>query len=265
MIDAAAADPGGADVPGRTDHRPVVQLHAVSRTFGADPPVRALRSVDLTIRSGEWVAIIGPSGSGKSTLLNILGLLDRQTSCTYCFESADVAQLDDVSRAGLRGRWIGFVFQAFHLLPHRTALENVMLAEIYVGIARRGRRERARAALDRVGLHDRAEFLPPKLSGGQQQRVAIARALIGGPSLLLCDEPTGNLDSHSAESVLDVFAELSDDGLTLAVITHDEHVASRADRRVHIVDGVLREVGSVLALDGARGQGADIDLREPSG
>ena len=134
------------------------------------------------------------------------------------------------------------IFQAFHLLPHRTVLENVMLAELYVGAPRGGRSERALAALDRVGLHDRAHFLPTKLSGGQQQRAAIARALVGEPSLLLCDAPTGNLDSHRAESLLDVFAKLSDDGLTLAVITHDDKVASRAGRRVRIVDGALHEL-----------------------
>ena len=229
---------------------PVVRLVGLSRTFGEDPPVHALRDVDLTIRPGEWVAIVGPSGSGKSTLLNILGLLDRQTAGTYHFDGIDIAGLDDLQRAGLRGRGIGFVFQSFHLLPHRSVLENVMLAELYVGKPRRGRRQRARTALDRVGLADRAEFLPTKLSGGQQQRAAIARALIGEPDLLLADEPTGNLDSHNAEGVLDVFRQLSDEGLTLAVITHDEHVASRASRRVRIVDGVLHEVGRAAVESG---------------
>ncbi|MGD9704162.1 MAG: ABC transporter ATP-binding protein [Acidimicrobiia bacterium] len=221
---------------------PVVQLTGLSRTFGTHAPVHALRGVDLTIWPGEWVAVVGPSGSGKSTLLNVLGLLDRQTAGTYCFDGVDVAELDDLDRAGLRGREIGFVFQAFHLLPHRSVLENVMLAEIYVGSPRRGRRERALAALARVGLTDRAEFLPPQLSGGQQQRAAIARAIMGEPALLLCDEPTGNLDTENAESVLDLFSLLSDDSMTLAVITHDEDVAKRAHRRVRIVDGVLTEV-----------------------
>jgi ABC-type lipoprotein export system ATPase subunit len=242
VITGSAAHPGAAGVAGQLDQQTVVQLIGVCRTFGMDPPVHALRGVDLTIRRGEWVAVVGPSGSGKSTLLNIIGLLDRQTAGSYWFEGVDVAGLDDLSRAGLRGSRIGFVFQAFHLLPHRSVLENVMIAEIYVGAPRRGRRERALEALDRVGLVERAEFLPTRLSGGQQQRAAIARALMGEPSLLLCDEPTGNLDSHSADSVLDVFAALSCEGLTLAVITHDEHVASRADRRVRIVDGILREV-----------------------
>ena len=220
---------------------PVVDLAGVSRTFGEDPPVHTLRGVDLRIWPGEWLAIVGPSGSGKSTMLNILGLLDRPTAGTYHLEGIDVAELDDMHRAGLRGRRIGFVFQSFHLLAQRTVLENVMLAEVYVGGRRHGRQRRAYAALERVGLAERADFLPTKLSGGQQQRAAIARALIGSPSLLLCDEPTGNLDSHSAAGVLDVFQELSADGLTLAVITHDDHVAERADRRVGIVDGRLRE------------------------
>ncbi len=222
--------------------RPVVELSGVSRVFGVDPPVHALREVELSIWPGEWVAIVGPSGSGKSTLLNVLGLLDRHTAGTYRLEGVDVEELGDLSRAGLRGRRIGFIFQSFHLLPHRTVLENVMLAELYVGASRRGRRDRAMAALERVGLTDRAEFLPTRLSGGQQQRAAIARALMGHPSLLLCDEPTGNLDTQNAASVLDLFDQLSQESLTLAVITHDDHVASRAHRRVRIIDGVLREV-----------------------
>ncbi len=221
---------------------PIVSLRGVTRTFGVDPPVHALRAVDLTIWPGEWLAIVGPSGSGKSTLLNILGLLDRQTDGVYEFEGRDTATLDDLARAGLRGRRIGFVFQSFHLLSHRTALENVMLSELYVAASREGRRERAAAALEQVGLTPRADFLPTRLSGGEKQRVAIARAIMGGPSLLLCDEPTGNLDTENADSVLDLFADLSRDGLTLAVITHDDHVASRAARRVGIIDGVLREV-----------------------
>jgi ABC-type lipoprotein export system ATPase subunit len=226
---------------------PVVELRGVSRTFDQDPPVYALRDVDLTIRSGEWLAIVGPSGSGKSTLLNVLGLLDRQSSGTYRFDGVDVNELDDLSRAGLRGRRVGFIFQAFHLLPHRSVLENVMLAELYVGAPRRGRRQRALAALERVGLLERAEFLPTRLSGGQRQRAAIARSLMADPSLLLCDEPTGNLDTKSAANVLDILGQLSRDGLTLVVITHDEQVAARAERRVRIVDGALWEIETATA------------------
>jgi ABC-type lipoprotein export system ATPase subunit len=221
---------------------PVVELRGVSRTFDREPPVHALRGVDLTIWRGEWVAIVGPSGSGKSTLLNVLGLLDRQTEGTYLLDGVDVNQLDDLARAGLRGRKIGFIFQAFHLLPHRSVLENVMLAELYVGIPRRGRQERALAALERVGLGDRADFLPTRLSGGQRQRAAIARALMAEPSILLCDEPTGNLDSKSADNVLGILGDLTRSGLTLIVITHDEHVAAQADRRVRIIDGQLVEI-----------------------
>ena len=226
---------------------PVVELRGVSRTFDRDPPVHALRGVDLTIWPGEWLAVVGPSGSGKSTLLNVLGLLDRPTAGTYRLDGVDINELDDLARAGLRGRRIGFIFQAFHLLPHRTVLENVMLAELYVGAPRRGRQERALAALERVGLGDRADFLPTRLSGGQRQRAAIARALMAEPSLLLCDEPTGNLDSKSAANVLDFLGELGQSGLTLIVITHDETVAARAGRRVRIIDGQLIEVEPVVA------------------
>jgi ABC-type lipoprotein export system ATPase subunit len=229
---------------------PVVALAGISRSFEQDPPVHALRGVDLTIHPGEWLAVVGPSGSGKSTLLNILGLLDRPTAGTYTFDGIDIGGLDDLSRAGLRGRRIGFVFQAFHLLPHRTVLENVMLAELYVGAPRQGRRERALRALAQVELSDRAEFLPTRLSGGQRQRAAIARALMGQPTLLLCDEPTGNLDTASAANILDILRQLAESGLTLVVITHDENVAGRADRRVRIVDGVLGEMEPVLAGDG---------------
>ena len=221
---------------------PVVELRGVGRIYDSDPPVPALREVDLTIRRGDFLAIVGPSGSGKSTLLNVLGCLDRQTSGTFLVDGIDVAALDDRERAALRGRRIGFVFQTFHLLPHRSALDNVMLAEVYIGASRAGRRERALAALRRVGLAHRADFLPTRLSGGQQQRVAIARALMGEPSLLLCDEPTGNLDTASTASILDLFGELGAGGLTRVVVTHDEHVAALADRQVRIVDGRLSEV-----------------------
>ena len=223
--------------------KPLLELKDVSRTFGVDSPVHALRGVDLSIWKGEWVSIVGPSGSGKSTLLNIIGLLDRQNSGTYRLEGIDVGSLDDLERSGLRGRRIGFVFQSFHLLPHRTVLENVMISELYVGTPHAGREARAMSALERVDLGHRARFFPPQLSGGEQQRAAIARALMGHPSLLLCDEPTGNLDSQTSERLLDVLGELSKDGLTLVVITHDERVAGRAARQVRIIDGVLREVG----------------------
>jgi ABC-type lipoprotein export system ATPase subunit len=228
--------------PDREKVEPVVELRGLSRTYGTDPPVEALRGVDLTIEAGEWVAIVGPSGSGKTTLLNILGCLDRPTAGSYLIDGIDAAGLTDEQRAALRGRSIGFIFQTFHLLPHRTALENVMLAEVYAGGEREGREERARAALDHVGIGDRSDFLPTKLSGGQQQRVAIARALLASPRLLLCDEPTGNLDTVNTESLLSLFDALWHEGLTLVVITHDEDVAARAERHIRIVDGRLTEV-----------------------
>jgi ABC-type lipoprotein export system ATPase subunit len=222
--------------------RPVVEVRGLSRTYGTDPPVHALRGIDLTIGRGDWVAIVGPSGSGKSTLLHILGCLDRPTAGSYRIEGINAGELSEEERSSLRARSIGFVFQTFHLLGHRSALENVMLADVYAAGDRDNRRERALASLERVGLGHRADFLPTKLSGGEQQRVAIARALLGSPRLLLCDEPTGNLDSVNTESVLSLFEELGHDGLTLVVITHDEDVAAHAKRIVRIVDGHLTEV-----------------------
>jgi putative ABC transport system ATP-binding protein len=218
---------------------PVIELRGIWRTFGTDPPVLALRGVDLTVAAGDWVSVLGPSGSGKSTLLHIVGLLDRPDRGEYRLDGRDVASLGELGRAALRGRRIGFVFQAFHLLPHRSVVENVMLAELYSGLPRQGRRERAREAIARVGLSARAEFVPTRLSGGERQRVAVARAIVGRPSLLLCDEPTGNLDSHSSAALLELFAELSADGMTLLVITHDEAVARRGRRLLRMVDGKL--------------------------
>ena len=220
---------------------PVVDLQGVCRRYGVDPPVEALRGVDLRAWPGEWVAIVGPSGSGKSTLLNIVGCLDHPTSGSYSFNGIDVARLSDKQRAGLRSRDIGFVFQSFHLLSHRTVIENVMVSEVYRRQSRRGRRERARAALDKVGLGHRADFLPTRLSGGERQRAAIARALMGAPRVLLCDEPTGNLDSATTATLLDLFEELNTQGLTILMITHEHEVADRARRHVGIVDGVLTE------------------------
>ncbi len=220
---------------------PVVALRNVSRTYGADPPVQALRGVDLVVERGDAIAIVGPSGSGKSTLLNIVGCLDRPTSGRCLIDGNDVSLLTEDELSALRGRLLGFVFQTFNLLAHRTVVENVMLSEVYRGDPREGRRERALAALERVGVADRAGFLPVKLSGGEQQRVAIARALTGAPSLLLCDEPTGNLDSRNTAAMLELFDELVADGMTMLLITHDEAVAARMPRRTSIIDGRLRE------------------------
>jgi macrolide transport system ATP-binding/permease protein len=234
----------------------VLELHKVGRQYGGESAVHALVDIKLILDRGDWLSITGPSGSGKSTLLNILGCLDRPTSGSYFINGIDTAQLTDKQRAGLRSRRIGFVFQSFHLLPYRTVLENVMLAEVYRKQPQRGRRERALAAIERVGLSHRIDFLPMNLSGGERQRVAIARALVGSPSLLLCDEPTGNLDSKSSAALLDLFEKLNQDGLTLVIVTHDEKVANRAKRRVHIVDGTLTDLTG--------GQGEDTTARSPA-
>jgi macrolide transport system ATP-binding/permease protein len=215
----------------------VLVLNKVGKQYGSEPAVHALADVDLSLERGDWLSITGPSGAGKSTLLNIIGCLDRPTSGSYFFDGIDAARLTDNERAGLRSQRIGFVFQSFHLLPYRTVLENVMLAEVYRKQSSRGRRARALAAIERVGLGHRADFLPAKLSGGEKQRVAIARALVGSPSLLLCDEPTGNLDSKTSANLLDLFESLNQEGLTLVVVSHDENVANRAGRRMHVIDG----------------------------
>jgi macrolide transport system ATP-binding/permease protein len=232
------------DLPSRPElnsTRPdnVLELIGLGKTYGTDPAVHALTDVNLAVARGEWISITGPSGSGKSTLLNILGCLDRPTAGRYLMDGIETTALTENQRAGVRSQKIGFVFQSFHLLPYRSVLENVMLAEVYRHGSARGRRERALASIERVGLKHRAGFMPLKLSGGERQRVAIARALMGSPAMLLCDEPTGNLDSSNTESVLEFFKQLNDDGLTLVVVTHDENVANRAARRVHIVDGRL--------------------------
>ena len=226
---------------GKSD-TPVLQLSKIGRQFGSEPAVHALVDIDLRVERGDWLAITGPSGAGKSTLLNILGCLDHPTTGRYCIDGIDTSKLSDRERAGLRSQRIGFVFQAFHLLPYRTVLENVMLAEVYRKQSHRGRRQRALAALERVGLTPRADFLPSKLSGGERQRVAIARALLGSPSLLLCDEPTGNLDSKASAAIIDLFDTLNRDGLTLVIVTHNEQIAERSPRRVHIVDGALTDM-----------------------
>lgn len=217
--------------------RPVVELDGVVRTFAGPPPVHVLKAVDLRVDAGEYVSIVGPSGSGKSTLLNILGLLDRPTAGEYRLDGTDTARLDDGERTALRGQRIGFVFQSFHLLPHRTTVENVALAELYQPVPSAGRNKRAIEALRRVGLGHRLTASPSTLSGGERQRVAVARALVGSPSLLLADEPTGNLDSVTSRSILDLFDGLHDQGITLMVITHDDEVAERAQRRISIIDG----------------------------
>ncbi|KAB2337808.1 ABC transporter ATP-binding protein [Actinomadura rudentiformis] len=217
----------------------VIRLRGVSRTYPGPPEVTALRPADLVVARGDYVAVVGPSGSGKSTLLNLLGLLDRPSTGSYDLDGVDVGALAERDRTALRGSRIGFVFQTFHLLPHRTAAENVMLAQVYNGTARARRRPAAVAALSQVGLGHRIDSLPTTLSGGECQRVAIARALVNAPALLLCDEPTGNLDSGNAARLLDLLDALNAGGLTLVVITHAAEVADRAQRVISIKDGTL--------------------------
>jgi putative ABC transport system ATP-binding protein len=218
-----------------------VRTRALARTYlRASIAVPVLEAVDLELAEGEWLAVLGPSGSGKSTLLNILGLLDRPDAGVYELAGEDVSDLGDTRRAELRNRRIGFVFQSFNLLPRTSALENVAAPLLYRGIRRAARLARAREALERVGLADRADHDPTELSGGQLQRVAIARALVGEPALLLADEPTGNLDSRSGAEVLELFAALNRDGTTVLMITHDPTVAGRAQRRLVLDAGRVR-------------------------
>jgi len=217
---------------------PLLELHGISRRFRAgDTEVRALEQVTLTIRRGEFVAIMGPSGSGKSTLMNVIGCLDRADAGSYRIAGRAVANLDDDARAALRRDTFGFVFQRYHLLPGESALENVEMPALYAGMPRATRDERARALLARLGLGDRVQHRPGQLSGGQQQRVAIARALINDPPVILADEPTGALDSHSSAELMALLGQLHREGRTLVVITHDADVAAHADRVVHIADG----------------------------
>jgi len=221
---------------------PVVELINVTRSFPGPPEVQALKAVNLSVQPGDYLSIVGPSGSGKSTMLNVLGLLDRPSVGEYYLDGELTALASEDERAALRGGKIGFVFQSFHLLPHRSVLENVMLAMTYSGVPRAQREKRARTALERVGLGHRIGFQPMTLSGGERQRVAVARAVVGEPRLLLADEPTGNLDATTSGEVMDLFEELHADGLSLVVITHDPVVSARADRRIRIADGRLEEI-----------------------
>jgi putative ABC transport system ATP-binding protein len=220
---------------------PVIELAGLARTYPGSPPVAALRPASLVIHAGDYVAVTGPSGSGKSTLLHLLGLLDTPTAGRYLLDGVDTSALGDADRSALRGRRIGVVFQAFHLLPYRTALENVLLAQVYNNTPRGARLPAAAAALEAVGLGHRLDALPTTLSGGECQRVAIARALVNSPALVLCDEPTGNLDSASAATVMTLLDELNAAGYTIVVITHDPVVAAHARRAIAISDGVLSE------------------------
>ncbi|MEV4427348.1 ABC transporter ATP-binding protein [Streptomyces sp. R-07] len=226
----------------------VIELRGVGLTYPGPPAVEALKPCDLSVPRGAFVTVVGPSGSGKSSFLNILGLLDTPSAGTYLLDEIDVSGLTDAERTALRGRRLGFVFQSFHLLPHRSALENVALALVHNGTPRRERDPRALAVLERVGLEHRAHALPTTLSGGERQRVAIARALVGRPSVLLCDEPTGNLDSANAGSILALLRELNEDGMTIVMITHDPEVAANGGRTLTIRDGALDEADGTAAV-----------------
>lgn len=216
---------------------PVVELASVGRVFGPTPPVHALTDVSLRIDHGEFIAVVGPSGSGKSTLLSLLGLLDSPTSGTYTLDGTDTSTLSERDLCHTRASRLGFVFQSFHLLEHRSIEENVEIGEIYRRSERRQRRARCLDALDQVGLTHRIGFTPSTLSGGERQRVAIARALVREPTLLLCDEPTGNLDSATSETVLELLEALRSPDLTIVIITHDPTIAKRVDRQVQLLDG----------------------------
>jgi putative ABC transport system ATP-binding protein len=228
--------------PGRVrphPRRPVIAIEDVRRTYQLtdDLAVHALDGVSLQIQAGELVAIMGPSGSGKSTLMNMIGCLDLPTSGRYLLDGVDVRDMDEDEQSDLRNRKIGFVFQAFNLVPRTSALANVELPLSYAGLPRADRRARALAALEAVGMGSRVDHLPSELSGGQQQRVAVARAIVTNPSLILADEPTGNLDSRSTADVLNIFERLNAEGRTVVLITHEDDVARRARRIIRLADG----------------------------
>jgi putative ABC transport system ATP-binding protein len=223
-----------------TANRPVIDVRAATKFYGmGDTEVHALNGIDLIVERGDYVAIMGASGSGKSTLMNIIGCLDVPTTGRYLLDGVDTRRLDEKRQALVRNRKIGFIFQSFNLIPRTTALVNVELPLAYSGVKAADRRIRGLAALDRVGLRDRTGHIPSQLSGGQQQRVAVARAIVTNPVLLLADEPTGALDSHSTAEILDLFDELSMAHRTIVVITHEDEVAGRAKRVVRLRDGVI--------------------------
>ncbi|HEX4700029.1 MAG TPA: ABC transporter ATP-binding protein [Actinomycetes bacterium] len=233
-------------------NRPVIEVEQVTKTYASGSlEVHALQGISLTIREGDYLAVMGPSGSGKSTLMHILGCLDVPTTGTYRLDGTDVSDMDEFALARVRNASIGFVFQQFNLLASLSAWRNVELPLCYTGVPRHERRDRAMAALERVGLADRVDHRPGELSGGQQQRVAVARAIVTDPALILADEPTGNLDSHSTQDILGLIDDLHDSGRTVVVITHETSVADRAQRVVRLRDGLLERPGSDASLAAA--------------
>lgn len=234
----------------------LLQLDSVTKTYTTGAvTLTALGGVSLTVGAGEFIAVMGPSGSGKSTLMNILGLLDRPSSGRFIFEGEDISRHSDRRLARLRREKLGFIFQSFNLFPRYDALRNVSMPLAYAGVPSRERKQRALAMLERVGLADRSRHRPKELSGGQQQRVAIARALVNQPSIVLGDEPTGNLDSRTGESILALLQELNDTGVTLILVTHDEAVARHAKRVVRLLDGAIVSDDAVAAPARAATQG----------
>lgn len=216
----------------------IILTHKLKRHYHlGTETVHALDGVDIQIRRNEFVAIMGPSGSGKSTLMNLIGCLDTPTEGEYWLNSQKVSELDDDQLAHIRNKEIGFVFQTFNLLPRATSLHNVELPLIYAGVSSKERHRRATATLDQVGLADRMDHKPSELSGGQRQRVAIARALVNNPSIILADEPTGNLDSSTSSEIMNVFERLHDNGQTVVLITHEHDIAEHARRQIHLLDG----------------------------
>jgi putative ABC transport system ATP-binding protein len=229
-----------APVPAAQTARALITLENVTKTYDSgENAVQALRGVDVAIEAGEFVSITGPSGSGKSTLMHILGCLDSPSSGQYWLDGEDVATLSGRALARIRNQKLGFVFQTFNLLPRATIWKNVELPLLYAGTSREERRERALGALRTVGLDNRAKHRPNELSGGQRQRVAIARALVNSPSLILADEPTGNLDQKTGSDIIRIFEDLSANGQTIVLVTHDPAIAERTGRRIRIVDGVI--------------------------
>ena len=220
---------------------PILKLTDICKDYQqGKEPVRVLKNINLTVERREYLAIMGPSGSGKTTLMNIIGCLDVPTSGTYELDGKDLHNLSDNDLAEIRNKHIGFVFQGFHLMPKMDALENVALPLLYAGVSVKDRRERAAEALRSVGLEDRIHFMPNQLSGGQCQRVAIARAMVGKPDLLLADEPTGALDTKSGLQIMEIFRRLSEEGMTILMITHAPEIAANAKKTYHILDGELR-------------------------
>jgi putative ABC transport system ATP-binding protein len=250
LVRREAGDPGATGRERRPASHPVIRVQDVSKTFELGQiRVRALRNVTLRIDSGDLVAIMGSSGSGKSTLMNILGCLDIPSSGRYEIDGVDVSQMDEDDLADLRNHKIGFVFQSFNLVPRTSALVNVELPLAYAGLRGAKRRQRAERALRSVGMAHRLDHQPAELSGGQQQRVAVARALVTNPSLILADEPTGNLDSHSTEDVLRIFADLNEAGRTVVLITHEPDVAEQAKRVIRLSDGEIVEDNRTLGVN----------------